>query len=150
MPNTTEAPTGKLILDTPTDEERQSALADFFAEQRKINEAGRKAVAAAVPAMQRLAEVMQGRSGQPYKVRTLLYSLYNGQPASLIEMVNLDRSIREDLCAVMLAFGFEETRFVGGVPEPGVTFFYEEMMAAIEQAGQRKWFLEAHNDEEEA
>lgn len=155
MTNSTTAPRIKpqptgLILDQPSDEERNAVLDEFFAEQRKINTEGRAAVEAAVPAMARLAEVLQGRSGQPYKLRALLWSLYNGQPTGLIEIVGLDREIRKDLCAVLLAFGFEETRFVDGVPQPGASFFYDEMKAAIEKAGQWAWFIEEHKEEEEA
>lgn len=154
MTNSTTTPRSQRdsapVIHFPTKEEKQALLDGFFAEQRKINQEGRAAVEAAIPAMARLAEVLQGRSGQPYKLRALLFSLYNGKPARLVEIVGLDREIRADLCAVLLAFGFEETRFVDGVPQPGVTFFYDELRAAIVNAGQWKWFLEESQVEEEA
>jgi hypothetical protein len=119
-----------------------NGLDEFFAGLRKVREAGRKAVESAEPAMERLARVLCDRSGQPYKLRALLYSLYNGQPTSLLEVVGLDRAIRADLCAVILAFGYEE-------PAPGKSFFYKEMKAAIDKVGQWEWFIEAHKGEEE-
>ena len=126
-------------IEETTDAQKESALGGFFAALKKNTASGRAAVEAAVPAMNRLAEVLQGRSGQPHKLRALLYSLYNGQPTSLLEIVALDRSIREDLCAVLLGFGFES---------PGAAFFYKEMKAAIVEAGQWEWFIEAHTEDE--
>ena len=136
-------PPGCALLDIPTPEENASALEEFFAEQRKLATEGRSAVAAAKPALLRLCDVLRGRSGQPFKLRSLLYSLYNGQPASLIEIVALDWEIRKDLCAVLLAFGFEDPR------DEANSFFYEELKTAITSAGQWKWFLEAHEEEDE-
>ena len=83
-----------------------------------------------------LAIVLQGRSGQPYELRGLLYSLYNGQPSSLLEIVVFDWPIRKDLICVLSAFGHDE-------------FFYDEMKAALVKAGVWEWFIEAHIAPEE-
>lgn len=69
----------------------------------------RQAALEAGPALERLAAVMQNRSGQCYKVRELLFSLWDGKPAELLEIVNLDWLIRKDLTKVMLAFGYEDS-----------------------------------------
>jgi hypothetical protein len=84
-------------------------------------------------ALERLAEVMKGRSGQPHKVRTLLYSMWNGKPAELNELLGLDWQIKKDLVAVMLAFGYEDSK---------VKFFYRAIETAIKNSGQWEWFLE--------
>lgn len=114
-------------LSTP--EEDEAHLREFIAEQKLIRDERRTAVAAAVAAMARLAEVIKERSGQPYKVRALLYSIWNGKPAPLIDLVCLDWALRKDLVAVMLGFGSDD-------------FFYKDLEAAVRQAGQWDWFLE--------
>jgi len=94
--------------------------------------------AAAVEAHQalaRLADLLCGRSGQCYKVRAILFSLYNGKPTCLLEVVGLDWAIRKDLGKVILAFGYETT---------GVPFFYNTLKNAITQKGQWDWFIKAH------
>jgi hypothetical protein len=101
--------------------------------ERDIRQQRRQACLVALPAMDRLAEVLKDRSGQPYKLRSLLYSLWNGKPASLVEIVNFDWEIRQDLLLVLAAFGYEDHK---------VMFFYDALRMAIERAGQWKWFLE--------
>lgn len=131
--------------------EDKKALAGFFAEQRKINAERLAAVELAVPALERLCNVMCDRSGQCYKIRDLLYSLWNGQPTNLSEVLNLDWEIRKDFCAVVLAFGFEETKFgKDGSITHGIEFFYDAMTAALKKVGQYTWFLEAYCEREEA
>ena len=117
----------------PTPEEDAAALQEFLAEQKLIRNERREAVANAIPAMERLAEVLKERSGQPYKIRALLHSMWNGKPAPLIELVCLDWALRKDLVAVMLAFGDDN-------------FFYKEIEAAVRKAGQWRWFLEEINN----
>ena len=137
-------PTRGPIIHLPTKEENEAALEEFFGAQRKMRDEGRAAVALARPALERLCEVLRGRSGQPYKLRALLWSLYNGQPASLVEIVCLDWQIRQDLCAVLLAFGFED-RY-----DETNDFFYDALKAAITKAGQWAWFEEAFEESEVA
>lgn len=93
----------------------------------------REAVAKAIPAMARLAEVLKGRSGQPYRLRGLLFSLWNGKPFSVLEIVGFDWAIRKDLAAVLLVFGFEDKL---------AKFFYDAVRDAIKAAGQWEWFIE--------
>lgn len=93
----------------------------------------REACLKALPALDRLAIVMQGRSGQPYKIRSLLFSMWNGKPALFSDMLGLDWEIRKDLIAVMLAFGYEDSK---------TAFFYNAIKAAVVSAGQWDWFLE--------
>lgn len=90
-------------------------------------------VAPAKEALRRLVDMCGGRSGQAYKVRALLWSLYNGKPASLIECLGLDWNLRKDFCAVLLAFGFEHK---------ADSFFYRELSAAFAAVGLLEWFKE--------
>lgn len=108
-------------------------LIEQLTEERNNRLEWREAVTKAIPAMNRLAVVLQSRSGQPYKLRGLLYSLWNGKPFSLVEIVGLDWAIRKDLAAVLLAFGFEDKL---------AKFFYDAVRNAITGAGQWAWFLE--------
>ena len=119
-------------------EEELDDVKRFFAGQQAILEERGKAAELARPALQRLCqEVLTDRSGQCYKVRRLLFSLWNGKPCSLIELLNLDWSIRKDLCQVLLAFGHCGR---------GDEFFYEAIRAAVKEAGQLDWFLEEADD----
>ena len=128
----------------PTEEENEKCLAEFFDRERKIKAERRQAVEVARPALERLCEVMRDRSGQCYKVRALLYSLWNGQATELIEILNLDWEIRKDLGAVFLAFGFEDQDTENRAGD----FFYDEIKEAISKAGQWQWFIEAHIEKE--
>jgi hypothetical protein len=100
----------------------------------------RAAVDRARPSLDRLIEVMRGRSGQSYKLRGLLFSMWNGKPYSVLECVGLDFELREDLGAVILAWGFGRGEW---------EFFYDAMKAAVSRAGLWEWFLEErHNIEQ--
>lgn len=77
----------------------------------------------------RLIDVCKHKTGQSYKVRGLLYSLWNGKAYSLLEILSLDYGIRADVLNVAAAFG-------------APTFFYREIKRAFEQAGLFDWFCE--------
>jgi hypothetical protein len=80
-------------------------------------------------AINTLADCCANKTGQGYKLRALLYSLWNGKPASLLEIVTLDRNLRLCLLTVMEHFG-----------EP--TFFYEEIKSAFNKRGLFLWFCD--------
>lgn len=117
-------------------EDQSAALASFRAHLREVRQKQAAAIAAAVPALERLVDVCANNTGQSYKVRTLLYSLWNGQAASLLEIVTLDWAIKEDLLAVLLAFGSE--------PLNSEPFFYDALAGAFKRRGLMDWFTEAH------
>lgn len=116
-----------------SNEPKSHTLKKFLMAQREIQLKRRRHCLLALPAMDRLAAILKYRSGQPYKLRGLLYSLWNGKPASLLELVSLDWQIREDFLQVAAAFGYEDQQH---------KFFYDHMRDAIERAGQWGWFLE--------
>src|ERR1043165_8319193 len=66
----------------------------------------RAAVQLARPALRRLVDVMRNKTGQGYKLRALLYSLWNGMPTTLNAVCGLDHQLRQDLCDVILAWGY--------------------------------------------
>lgn len=120
-----------------TKEEDAAALEEFFEQQRAMSRERHEAISMALPALDRLAVVMQGRSGQPYKLRNFLFSLWNGKPASLVEIVNLDWEIRRDLVLLLMAYGYEEK---------GAACFYDAIQNAVTKAGQWEWFLEEQHN----
>lgn len=79
-------------------------------------------------AIENLIEVMRHKTGQGCKLRALLYSLWNGKPASLLDIVCLDHEIRWDLVVVLHTFG-----------EPD--FFYDEIKRPLCKADLFDWFV---------
>lgn len=69
------------------------------------------------------------KTGQGYKVRGFLYSLWNGQPYPLLEIVSLDSDLRACLLNVLEHFG-----------QP--TFFYDQIRDAFVTAGLFDWFTD--------
>jgi hypothetical protein len=121
----------------PSKEEEAADLQEYFKRAKTVSRERLAAAIAAEPALKRLCKVLCERSGQPYKLRSILFSIWNGKPASMIEIVSLDWEIRKDLSAVLLAFGFEGN---------GVEFFYSALQRAITAAGQWNWFVEEADD----
>lgn len=81
-----------------------------------------------IEALERLLPVLAGRSGQSYTVRGILFSLWNGEPYSWLEVVSLDTVIRKDLAVLVTSWGADG-------------FFYHEMKTAVSAAGQWGWFI---------
>ena len=111
-----------------------SALLDAFGAVRVAQDQQRQAIAEAVPALQRLVVVCAAKTGQSRKVRGLLYSAWNGQATSVLELVGLDWAIKRDVLRVLLAFGCEPMR---------ASFFYDELSDAFKAGGLFEWFCEA-------
>ena len=114
------------IQPTPTADPDVKA---YFAKLRALRAERAALVLPAVEALDRLVVCCAGGTGQSYKLRTLLFSLWNGKPADLLESVSLDWELKKDFCAVVLAFGHDE-------------FFYDAMEFAFEQRGLLSWFKE--------
>ena len=91
------------VIHFPTEEENRAMLAETLKRERRNRVMRRDACLVALPALERLAMVMQGRSGQPYKLREILFSLWNGKPASLVLITGLDWEIRQNLASLFLA-----------------------------------------------
>lgn len=124
------------VIEFPTEEEGKALLAKALKEQAAMRSERREAAALALPALERLVAVMLHRTGQGHTLRKLLYSLWNGQATSLLDVVELDWALRKDFCAVVMGFGFNG---VAGTPD----FFYDQVKAEIEKAGLWQWFLKA-------
>jgi hypothetical protein len=113
---------------------------DLLDELKARSSRNRAAVDRARPALARLVEVMRGKSGQSYKLRGMLYSMWNGKPYSVLDCVGLDYELREDLGAVILAWGFGRGDW---------EFFYDAIKAAVTSAGLWDWFLDERFNIEE-
>ena len=109
-------------------------------ELKVMHDRQRAAVDLARPALARLVAVMTHKTGQGYKLRALLWSMWNGKPASLNDVCGLDYELRADLGAVILAWGYE--------PKGGA-FFYNAMEAEVRQAGLWDWFVDERLNIEE-
>lgn len=116
-------------LDLPSEAENQAALNELFAEMRASRDAVRAGLPAACEGIATLVAACRQKTGQSYKIRALLFSLWNGKPASLLEIVGMDRALREALLAVMAVFGCDE-------------FFYDAIGDAFNGAGLLDWFCE--------
>jgi hypothetical protein len=98
----------------------------------------RMAAANGVQALARLVDVMKHRTGQGYKLRRLLYSLWSGTPCGdLSDVLCLDWPIRIDLCRVLLGWGYEGK---------SVKLFYSTLETAMAEANLMDWFREANAD----
>jgi hypothetical protein len=88
------------------------------------------AAAAASQSLNRLIEVMRNRSGQSETVRCWLRCLWTGgeHPVDVSSILTLDWQVRRDLIEVLAGFGHK-------------TFFYDEMKAALQRAGEFEWVI---------
>lgn len=80
-------------------------------------------------ALENLVDACAHKTGQGYKLRALLYSLWNGKPASILEIVSLDWNLRQQFLIVCAGFG-----------QRG--FFYDEIKSAFVRRGLFDWFCE--------
>lgn len=117
------------VIHFQTEEENAAALKEFLEGQRIIRKAKLVAAQDAKQCLPKLVEACRHKGNQSYHIRALLYSLWNGKPAKLIEVVNLDWELRCALVAVISAFGSDE-------------FFYDQIKAAFVAAGLFNWFIE--------
>jgi hypothetical protein len=107
--------------------------------ERTLKELKRRAIAAreraeaALPALERLCEVMKHGTGQGYKLREFLFGLWNGKPVEILQIVSLDQELRDDLLKFMSGYGFEDHH---------VACFYHAIQEAVSKCGLWEWFLE--------
>jgi len=118
----------QVILAELTPEEEEKVLSAFFQSQKEIRDERSAAVLDARPALDRVVSTFAHRTGQSHKLRGLLYSLWNGKPWSLSDLLSLDWSLKKDILLVALAFGDDQ-------------FFYREIQDPIKSAGQWDFFL---------
>jgi len=84
----------KMKINFPTPEEDAATLKGFFERQRAIAAQCRLVTADAKAGLPLLIDACRHKGNQSYHIRALLYSLWNGKPAKLIEVVNLDWELR--------------------------------------------------------
>lgn len=125
---------GGPVIHFPTEAEARADIAAALSRMRAQRHEQRLAAVNALEALPRLIEVMKARSGQPYKIRRLLYSLWSGTAgADLSDLLCLDWQIRQDLGRVLLGWGFEDGN---------TKFFYAALETALKDAGLMEWFRE--------
>lgn len=107
--------------------EEQAAIDQFFGRMKAVRRERDALVVPAAEALNRLVAVCANGTDQSYKLRALLFSLWNGKPADLLETVTLDWELKKDFCQVVLAFGHDE-------------FFYDAVQFAFEQRNLFAWF----------
>lgn len=116
-----------------TEEEENEAFNKMVNAQLKMRAERRTAAKGAVESLRELVKVCAGGSGQAYHLRGLLFSLWNGKPADVSNVLHLDWELRKHFCNVVLGFGWESD---------DVKFFYDAMRSEFERAGLLDWFLE--------
>lgn len=95
-------------INPPTEAENAAALEEFFAAQKADRHAVRAALPAAHAGLALLVNCCRNKTGQSYHCRSLLYSLWNGKPTRLVEIVTLDRALRDALLDVIFKWFLEE------------------------------------------
>lgn len=96
----TQSPTGKIRLNQTQPNE---AAASFLDQMIALKSERQAAIAAGLPALQRLIVVAERDSGQSATVRRFLLGLYNGHahPFNLISLRGLDKALFDDVVAVL-------------------------------------------------
>ena len=120
---------------TPVQPSTDEIAAAFWKDLKERRTQQAEYVKAAPEALERLATAMRPQSGGSYKLRSLLFSLYNGRPTDLNDIVSLDWNLRSDFMIVMMAFGWES-------PSGHDSFFYNQLEAAIVEEGIWEWFTD--------
>ena len=118
-----------LVVHQDTPAERLDALRQFGAKLKLQRMADAVRAEQAQGSLKLLIQAMGYKTGQSYYLRSLLYSLWNGKAAKLINVLNLDRELRDALLNVISGFGAEH-------------FFYNEISNALVSAGLFDWFCE--------
>ena len=115
---------------------KERALREFANRLRNIRAERREAASLGREALARLVEVCSHKSGQGATVRAALYSIWNGAPRSLRGCITgIDWEIHKDLCAVMLAFGWDGDAVSS-------EFWDSVILQAFRDGGLEEWFLQ--------
>lgn len=117
-----------------TQEEDSEAVKAALDRMRQVNAARRAAAICGLGALHRILGVLRENhdTGQPYKLRKLLFSLWNGKPADLTDTLGLDWELKQDFARVLVGFGYEDK---------DVKFFYRAISDGFKEAGLSEWFL---------
>jgi hypothetical protein len=111
----------------PSEEEKRALLKKVLQDLKVVRQERQALVLPAARALNRLVDCCAHKTGQGYKVRALLFSLWNGKPVSLADKLALDWELQKDFSAVLLAFGHDD-------------FFYDAFKNAFKRAGLFDWF----------
>ena len=118
-------------INLPSPQKEAKAQDEFFRGLRESRAQQSLCADEAFPALRRLVDVMRHKTGQGYKLRALLFSLWSGKPAELNEVLCLDWSLLKDFATIVLGWGYEDAE---------THFFYDAMIAELASAGLVEWF----------
>lgn len=119
------------VIHFPKPEEEKAYVDAFFSKMKAERRERQEFAENAFPALERLVSAMSAKTGQGYKLRALLFSLWSGKPAELNEVLCLDWSLRKDFAAVVLGWGYENAE---------IAFFYDAMISELASRGLVDWF----------
>jgi hypothetical protein len=120
------------VIHFPSEVEAQAQIQQALSRMHAQRHEHRLAAINGLEALPRLIAVLRGKSGQSYKLRRLLYSLWSGTPgADLSDVVCFDWEVRRDLCRLLLGWGFEDH---------ATKLFYSALESALCSAGLMEWF----------
>ena len=114
-------------IEFPTEEQKRKMLRDVLCRMKGVQQERAALLQGAHEALGRLVAVCAHKTGQGYKLRALLFSLWNGKPVSLLDKLGLDWELQKDFSTVLLAFGHDD-------------FFYEAFTHAFRERGLKDWF----------
>lgn len=119
----------------PTEEENKAAMNEALARMKSVRREQRNAAVIGVAALAELLVVLRENhvTGQPYKLRRLLFSLWNGKPVDLSDTLGLDWELKQNFARVLAGFGYEDDE---------VKFFYRAIEDGFRGAGLLDWFRE--------
>ena len=119
----------------PTEEENKAAMNEALARMKSIRRKQRNAADIGVAALADLMVILRENhsTDQPYIIRRLLFSLWNGKPVDLSDTLCLDWELKQKFASVLAGFGFEDDE---------VNFFYPAIEGGFRGVGLLDWFRE--------
>lgn len=131
---------GGPVIDFRSEQEERDDVASTLQQMRSVRREAVQFAAVAPAELAKLIECMRHQTGQGYKLRKLLYSLWSGRPgADLSDVLSLDWELRKSLMAVLMGWGCSGTNTQ---PE----FFYAALEASLRDAKLMNWFCEEGAD----
>lgn len=131
---------GVPVINFRSEQEERDDVASALQRMRAVRREAVQFAAVAPVELGKLIECMRHQTGQGYKLRKLLHSLWSGSAtADLSDVLSLDWELRKSFVAVLLGWGCSSTPTQ---PE----FFYRALEEALSDAGLVEWFREEGGD----
>ena len=127
------------ITESPNAASTESPVREEINRMLEVRQKHGEAARLARRSLDTLILVMRNKTGQSYKVRAFLYSLWNGQAVSLLDAITLDYDLRRCLCDVIMAWGYEARPVDFNNDQ---SFFYDYVKERVTKAQLWDWFLD--------